>query len=157
MTPYLPMDGASPVKEFHDTFCRVAGHDASDARYRDACEEIWLELQGQGYTPGEVALVVEYVKRRNATASEPGFQRKITPSSITGAWKRGRKKLTLDLWRFVEDLQEAKRIKALKDKQRDPRQSVLNAFRGTPPVGVVEDSVIPIRDVLKNIIKLGVK
>lgn len=155
MTPYLPMDGASPVKEFHDTFCRVAGHDASDARYRDACEEIWLELQDQGYTPGEVALVVEYVKRRNATASEPGFQRKITPSSITGAWRR-RKKLTLDLWRFVEDLQEAKRIKALRDKQHDPRQGVLNAFRGVAP-SAVEDSVIPIRDVLKNIIKMGAK
>lgn len=139
------------VKDLHTSFCRAVGHDHTDERYYRQFERTWYEFHKAGYTSEELALVVEYVRRLNLQYSK-GYKRRINPQSIVGTWDE-EDKTQLNLERFSVDLQDAKREKALRDKQRDPRQSVLNEWRGGAPAPV-EDKVIPIKDVLKRLANL---
>jgi hypothetical protein len=129
------------ARALHDTFCRAAEHDANDVRYYRQCERIWHEFHRAEFTAQELELVIDYVKKRNAIAGSAVYRRVITPVGIVG-----------DLQRFCENLQEAKRLKALRDKCNDPRQNTLNAWRGAPPEQAVADNIVPIKDALKKAI-----
>lgn len=116
-----PSDTISEVEKFHAIYMKHSQADPGAREYQLRWfERCYYEAIKSGITSAEWDMVLSFMVAQNRKQPDREFHRKLKPSRILNVHNH------TALMRFMEDLAEAKRIKARKPT---PQQQVVNEFR----------------------------
>lgn len=140
-----PSDTISEVEKFHTIYLKHTGADPGARESQIVFfERCYYEAIKSGITSAEWDMVLSFMVAQNRKQPDREFHRKLKPSKILNVHDH------TALMRFMEDLAEAKKIRAR--SKPTPRQQVVDEFRchREPPSSV--NTALPVKDIMRKIV-----